>query len=147
MLVLDTNILEFATVSHNDFKPEALELLFGIITVGQHCIAVDDEGKIVEREYKRHMKNNQVLITWWKQMGLRKKIKTRPGNGFQFGDLKEMDNCFACVSINTPDKILVSEDGHFDGKVKRLLNRRGVAIIKTDACNMLVCRNLAIDKI
>jgi len=140
MLVVDTNILKLATPTKTDFDSRATELLMRIVNV-DHCIAVDYEGKIVEREYKKHMKRNWMLIAWWTQIRLRNKIKYRSGQGAQICDLKEMDNCFACVTLRTPDKILITEDKrHFNAKVKKALARKGAKTLHLLDGYTLVCR-------
>jgi hypothetical protein len=141
MLVLDTNILELATPKRgSDFNSEASELIWRILNDESQSIAVDEEGKIVEREYHPHLNGNQTLITWFMNMRLRNKVKKRPGMGFQIGNLQEMDNCFACVSMRTPAKILVSEDSDFQGDVKKGLAKKGVKVMKTNQCHRLICR-------
>lgn len=140
MLVIDTNILILATPTKSDFSTKAAELIWGIVNLN-HCIAVDDEGKIVEREYKKYMRRNRTLIVWWKFMHLKNKIKYRSGQGPQICDLKEMDNCFACVAMRTPDKILVTENERdFNAEVQRILARRGVRTLCLRDGYTLVCR-------
>jgi hypothetical protein len=141
MLVLDTNILELATPKRgSDFNSEASDLIWRILNGKSQSIAVDEEGKIVEREYNPHMFGNQALIIWFMHMRMKKKVKQLPGKGLQFGNLQEMDNCFACVSTKTPDKILVSEDSDFQGDVKNELAKKGVKVLKTNQCHTLICR-------
>lgn len=140
MLVVDTNILILATPTNTDFDSEAVEFIWSIVNL-DHCIAVDEDGKIVEREYKKHMRENRMLIVWWKFMLLKKKIKYRSGQGPQICDLEEMDNCFACVAMRTPDQILVTEDKRdFNAEVQRVLARRGVRTFCLHNGYTLVCR-------
>jgi len=137
--VIDTNILIYASASHNDFKPEAAEFLWNIFNIC-HCIAVDEEGKIVGKEYKKYMRNNPTLIKWWKFMLKKKKVKFRSGQGIKIDDLKELDNCFACVAIRTPDKILITNDGKdFNNEVKRELARRGVQVFCLEEAHARFC--------
>jgi len=140
-LVIDTNILVFASLSCNDFKPEAVELLWNIHNVC-HSIAVDEKCKIVEQEYKKYMRNNQMLITWWTHMRLKGGIKYRSGQGIQIGNLKELDNCFACVAIRTPDRILITDNERdFNGEIKKKLARKGVKILCLHEAHKYICRN------
>ena len=69
-----------------------------------------------------------TLIVWWKYIHLKGKLKFRSGKGKQICDLKELDNCFAWVAIRTTDKILITEDSHFNGDVKKALSRKGVSV-------------------
>ena len=139
-LVIDTNILIHASASLNDFKPEAAEFLWKIYTIC-HCIAVDQEGKIVSKEYKKYMKNNPTLIRWWKFMNRKKKIKFRSGQGIKVDDLKELDNCFANVAIRSPDKILITNDERdFNNEVKRELERRGVQVFSLEEAHNRFCK-------
>jgi rRNA-processing protein FCF1 len=140
-LVVDTNILVFATPGSKDFIPEAAELLWSILNIC-HSIAVDEEYKIVEREYKKRMHNNPTLIAWWTHMRNKNKIQFRSGQGIQVDGLKEMDNCFACVAIRTPDRILITENvRHFNQEVKRKLASKGVRILRLDDAYNIICRD------
>jgi len=140
MLVIDTNILILATPANSDFNTKAAELIWGIVNL-DHCIAVDEEGKIVEREYKKYMQRNWTLISWWKFMRLKGKIKYRSGQGSRICDLKEMDNCFACVAMRTPDRILVTENERdFNAEVQRILAKRHVRTLSLHDGYSLVCR-------
>jgi rRNA-processing protein FCF1 len=137
--VVDTNILVLAFSTKKDLSSKASELMWRILN-GPYRIAVDDEAQIVEVEYKKHMRNNQTMTTWWTRMKLKDKIALRCGRGVQFGDLKEMDNCFACVAMRTPDRVLITENKrHFDADVKKKLLQRNVHVLDLESAYDRFC--------
>lgn len=73
-------------------------------------------------------------------MRLGNKITYRNGRGEQFGDLKEMDNCFACVAMRTPDRVLVTlNKRHFNDEIKRRLAQRHVEVLDLEAAYEQIC--------
>lgn len=140
-LVVDTNILvrAFPTRKGVPIDSKASEMIWRIFN-DQYCIAVDDENRIMDNEYKKYMMNNQHLTSWMTSMRLSNKITHRCGTGEQIGDLKEMDNCFACVALRTPDRILITENWkHFNEDIKRRLARRNVRVLYLDEAYEMVC--------
>ncbi len=131
MIVLDTNILVFASPQKNDHNPKASALIWEMLSIC-HSICIDSEYKIMDREYKKHMKNDITLTSWLKYMRLRDKIKYRTGEG-EIKGLKEMDCIFACVATRTPDRAFITENGRcFNHNVKNELKKHGVNVMNLE---------------
>lgn len=144
-VVIDTVILGLACPEDKDFSPEAVNLIWSILTIC-YKIAIDHDSFIMEREYNIWRRKSRSLSSWIKMMNKKRKIKHCNGIGYKIKGLTEMDNRFACVTINTEDKILITENFRcFNEDVRRRLRRYGVEVINLKKGYDLICNRKPID--
>lgn len=138
-LVLDTNILGLACPEIKGFSPVAVNLIWAMFNTC-NSIVIDEDGKIMNCEYKKFMKSSLTLTKWMKLMREANKIKTCNGLGNSIKTLDKMDGIFACVAINSEDKILITENGRdFNSEVKRKLKNKNVDVLNLQQGYTLVC--------